>query len=334
MPKFLLTIFLSVFYFFGFGQPGVKPYDAVLTGYEYPYAVRHIKVSVQGYPLQMAYMDVKPASENGKVVLLLHGKNFCGAYWGRVAGELVKEGYRVVMPDQVGFGKSSKPEHIQYTFQLLASLTHDLLDSLGVGKVSVVGHSMGGMLATRFALMYPGQTEKLILEDPIGLEDWKMKVPYQSIEKWFAGEMSQSYEKIRQYQSENYYHNEWKPEYDQWATLQAGWTVGPDKKQVAWNAALTYDMIFTQPVVYEFDSIKASTLLVIGQLDRTALGKNLVPDSIKKTLGKYPLLGRLTASRIKRCKLVEIPGVGHIPHIEDYEKFITPLLIFLRDGQI
>ena len=92
-----------------------------------------------------------------------------------------KEGFRVIVPDQVGFGKSTKPKTFQYTFQQLALNTKTLLDSLGINKITVLGHSMGGMIAVRFALMYPETTEKLVLENPLGLEDWKLKVPYTPI---------------------------------------------------------------------------------------------------------------------------------------------------------
>ena len=126
-------------------------------------------------------MDVKPANYNGKNVMLLHGKNFNGAYWRTTIAALSKAGFRVIVPDQVGFGKSTKPKTFQYTFQQLALNTKTLLDSLGINKITVLGHSMGGMIAARFALMYPGLIEKLVLEDPLGLEDWKLKVPYTSI---------------------------------------------------------------------------------------------------------------------------------------------------------
>ena len=110
-------------------------------------------------------------------VLLLHGKNFNGYYWKGVIAALSSNGYRVVVPDQVGWGQSDKP-NIHYSFPLLAANTKKLLDTLGITKVHVVGHSMGGMLATRFALMYPATVDKLIYEDPIGLEDYKTFVPY------------------------------------------------------------------------------------------------------------------------------------------------------------
>jgi len=308
----------------------ITPYDAELAGYEYPFPVHSFTFTIQGQTLKMAYMDVQPLKPNGKVVLLLHGKNFCGAYWDSTAMELSNNGYRVIIPDQIGFGKSTKPPHLQYSFQLLAQNTKALLDSLKISKTAVLGHSMGGMLATRFTLMYPQATEKLILENPIGLEDWKVKVPYQSVDKWYQGELQQNYEKIKQYQLDNYYAGQWKPAYEKWAALQAGWTAGADYPRVAWNSALTYDMIFTQPVYYEFENIQVPTLLIIGQRDRTALGKASVPDEVKKTLGNYPVLGETISKRIPDAKLVPIPGVGHLPHIEAYPQFIKPLLEFLK----
>jgi pimeloyl-ACP methyl ester carboxylesterase len=179
--------------------------------------------------------------------------------------------------------------------------------------------------------MFPEIVEKLILENPIGLEDWKVKVPYIDIDKNYQFELNQSYEKIKNYQLENYYDGKWKPEYEKWARLLAGWTLSDDYPKIAWNAALTSDMVFTQPVCYEFENIKVPTLLIIGQRDRTAIGKNLVPDSIKNTMGNYPLLGKLTAQKIKNSELVELENIGHLPHIEAFEKFINPLLNFLNE---
>ena len=157
-------------------QPDLKWLDIELSNYSYPYPVKFIKLDVQQQKLSMAYMDVKPDNYNGRNILLFHGKNFNGAYWQTTIEALTREGYRVIVPDQVGFGKSSKPAHFHYTFQQLALNTKFLLDTLNVTKTTVLGHSMGGMLATRFALMFPGITKKLVLENPIGLEDWKLKI--------------------------------------------------------------------------------------------------------------------------------------------------------------
>ena len=278
--------------------------DINLSTVEYPYEVRFLKLQFQNHNLQMAYMDVRPSNPNSKNILLLHGKNFNGAYWQTTIQELVNNGFRVIVPDQVGFGKSSKHFHIQYSFQQLAWNTRVLLDSLGIEKTAVVGHSMGGMLATRFALMFPEVTEKLILENPIGLEDYKVLAPYSPIDAVYKNELAQTYDKIRQYQLTYYYDNQWKPEYDQWLNLLAGWTLNEDYPIIAWNAALTADMIFTQPVVYEFHLIKSPTLLIIGTRDRTAIGKALAPPEMQKTMGLYNKLGKKTQQKIPHSQLV------------------------------
>lgn len=333
MKCWFLLILLTNFLFANQARAQTEkltPLDPLLENYAYPFPVKFITLSVQQGTYKMAYMDLQPHQPNGKTVLLFHGKNFSGAYWKQTAEALQKAGYRVVMPDQLGFGKSSKPAHIQFSFQMLALNTKNLLDSLQVTKTAVLGHSMGGMLATRFALMFPQIAEKLILENPIGLEDWKAKVPYQSIEAAYKNELSQNYQKIKNYQQENYYHGQWKPEYDKWVTMLAGWTLHPEYERVAWNSALTYDMIFTQPVVYEFQNIKTPTLLIIGQLDRTALGKQQVPEEVRVTMGNYPRLGMDAKQKIAGSQLVELDNVGHLPHIEAFDRFIKPVLDFLN----
>ena len=133
----------------------VKPLDAMLSNYQYPYEVYFKDLKSQNQTLKMAYMDVKPKEANGKSVILLHGKNFTGAYWEQTANELAKRGYRVIIPDQIGFGKSSKPEFYEYSLQQLAYNTKSLLDSLNIKQANIIGHSMGGMIAMRFTLMYP-----------------------------------------------------------------------------------------------------------------------------------------------------------------------------------
>ncbi len=328
MKKILLLICLG--WISAYSQ-NLEPTGVRMENIAYPFPVKELPLIIQGQKVFMAYMDLQPDRHNGKTVLLLHGKNFSAIYWEQTANDLAKAGYRVVMPDQIGFGKSSKPE-LQYTFQLLAQNTKALLDALGVTRVAVLGHSMGGMLATRFALQYPEMTQKLILENPIGLEDWKTVVPYQSVDDWYASELTQDYQKMKAYQLEFYYGGNWKPEYEKWLAAPAGWTLHQNYPIVAKASALTYDMIFTQPVLYEFQNLKLPTLLIIGQRDRTALGKAKAPQAIQETLGNYPALGKLTAGRIPNAQLVALENVGHVPHIEAYDRFINPLLAFLQNN--
>jgi len=314
-----------------FGQNNLIPLDKDLSTVEYPYPVSFFGFHSQNQPMRMAYMDVKPANYNGKNIVLLHGKNFNGAYWQETISALAQKGYRVVVPDQVGFGKSTKPEHYQYSFHQLATNTKNLLDKLGLKKVSMLGHSMGGMLATRFALIFPETTEKLVLVNPIGLEDYQAQAAYQPIDEGYQNELKNTAESYKKYQLMFYYDNRWKPEYDRWLNLLAGWTLHPDYPLVAWNAALTSDMIFTQPVVHEFKNVKAPTLLIIGTRDRTAIGKDRAPKEIQPTMGLYNELGRKTQQQIPNAQLVELDDVGHLPHIEAFDRFVTPLLKFLGE---
>ncbi|MFT3919694.1 alpha/beta fold hydrolase [Cloacibacterium sp.] len=328
--KKILVLFFNLLIFMVLSQEKLKNLDATLSNYEYPFEVKYFNFKSQNQDLKMAYMDILPQKSNGKNVLLLHGKNFNGAYWKQTATELSKLGYRVIIPDQIGFGKSSKPSQYQYSFHQLAQNTKQILDELKIDKINVLGHSMGGMLATKFALMYPETTEKLILENPIGLEDYKTLTPYVSVDKMYQNELKQTAEDIKNYQLKFYYDNKWKPEYDEWMYLLAGWTVNKDYPLVAWNVALTYDMIFTQPVVYEFPKLKVPTLLIIGTRDRTALGKANASAEVQSKMGLYQNLGKETQKKIPNSQLVEIENIGHLPHIEAFDKFIKPLVEFLK----
>ena len=295
---------------------------------EYPYPTHHLHLIIENKPLQMAYMDVTSNKSNGKTIILFHGKNFNGYYWKNVISMLTEKGYRVIAPDQIGWGKSDRPD-LHYSFQMLAENNKALLDSLHIEKVTVLGHSMGEMLAVRFALMFPNITEKLILEDPIGLEDYKTFVPYKSLEELYQKEKSATYESYKKYQQG--YYPEWKLEYEQYVQAQAQDLQAKDFDAIAWNNTLTYQLIYTQPVVYELKYLKMSTHLIVGSVDRTIVGKNYLSDSIKNQHGNYPALAQREKEQIPNCKLIIIPGVGHIPHVQEPAKFREAVINFLSE---
>lgn len=304
-------------------------YDGELSGFEYAYPVERFEFNSQGQELQMAYLDVQPeeGSANGRTVVLMHGKNFCAGTWEDTIDALHGAGYRVIAPDQVGFCKSTKPEHYQFSFHQLAANTQALLEELDADEVTVMGHSMGGMLATRFALMYPERTEQLVMVNPIGLEDWKaLGVPYQSIDDGYQAELEKTAEGIRAYQESTYYVDTWEPEYDRWVEMLAGMYAGEDGERVAWNQALTSDMVFTQPVVHEFGELQMPTLLLIGEKDNTAIGKAQAPEDVQETLGRYDVLGEQAREAIPQATLVEFPELGHSPQIQEPERFHEELL--------
>lgn len=302
-------------------------YGAELEGFDYPHRVAYRAFRSQGEAVRMAYLDVRPAKPNGRSVVLLHGKNFCAATWQSAIAALSQAGYRVIAPDQIGFCKSSKPAHHQYSLHELAADTHALLASLGIERAAIVGHSMGGMLAVRYALMYPQASERLLLVNPIGLEDWKaLGVPWRSVDEAYARELKTTFATIKQYQQNVYYNGQWRPEYDRWVGMLAGLYAGPGRERVAWNQALTSEMVFTQPVVHEFAQLRVPTTLFIGQRDRTAINRDLASDELKAKLGLYPQLGRAAARAIAGAELVEFDDLGHSPQVEAPQRFNDALL--------
>jgi pimeloyl-ACP methyl ester carboxylesterase len=314
------------------GLATVPADDLQLENFPYPYEMHHVRLFSQQQELEMAYAEVQPKEkkELGTVVLL-HGKNFGGFYWKETADALSAAGFRVIIPDQIGFGKSAKPKAYQYSLHQLADNTNTLLQRLGHRKVHLVGHSMGGMIAVRHALMFPTEVLSLTLVNPLGLEDWKAKgVPHQSVDACYQQELKQTSESLRAYQTGNYFNGEWRDTYLGSIRMFEAFRASPDYPRIAWNQALTYDMIITQPICYEFFRLTVPTLLLIGQRDRTAPGRDLSPEDLQQALGDYPVLGKAAAAAIPKSKLIELEGLGHVPQLEDFPRFIEPLIAFLK----
>jgi pimeloyl-ACP methyl ester carboxylesterase len=296
-------------------------YDALLSSYQYDFKVNYFNIESQKQSLKMAYIYLKPTKENMPTVTLMHGKNFNADYWSPTARYLQSLGFGVLIPDQIGFGKSSKPTNYQYSFAALAHHTHALMDSLNLQKSIVVGHSMGGMLASRFALMYPNTTSKLILLNPIGLENYLHYVKYKDTNFFYQNELNKTPEGVKKYQQKNYYDGKWNATYSALTDFITGQIQGPDKEQIAWVNAKTYDMIFTQPVITEFKNLAVPVKLIIGTRDRTGPGRNWKKDGVNYELGRYDKLGKHAAALIPDAQLFELENLGHLPQVEDFERF-------------
>jgi pimeloyl-ACP methyl ester carboxylesterase len=227
-------------------------------------------------------------------------------------------GFRVVVPDQIGFGRSSKPI-IPYNFHDMAANTRKLLQSLGVLKAAVVGHSMGGMLTARFAASYPDLTERAVLYNPIGLTDPRYQTPWRTADDAYKATMAQGHDQLYQafYANIRRYFptpGAWKPEYEQYARILYAPTLSSEWPRLAMVRAIYQQMPYLDPVVYDWPKIKVKTLVLGGDKD----GED------------FPARAKHIADSIPGAQLVLIPNAGHVPHIEAPQTFNRELLKFLK----
>jgi len=304
-----------------------SPLDLRLSTLPYPHPTKEFKTSLQGQPASMIYMDVPAVGKQKGVVVLFHGKNFTSDYWEPTIKGLTAAGFRVIAPDQIGFGKSSKPD-VAYHFDDLAQNTQALLKSLGVSKTSVIANSMGGMVGIRFARLYPKTVQKLILENPLGLEDYSKDIPPQTNDNLLKLEMAQTETSYRRFLQS--YFPVWQPSFEQFVEVYVRIQKGSDYPAYAKTSVLTYQMIAEKPVVGDLPQLKMPVLLVIGQKDRTVFGRRFAPPEAVKSLGNFPELGRKAAQVIPNAKLVPLDNVGHIPHIEAPDIFVQTVVDFLN----
>jgi len=103
----------------------------------------------------------------GPVLLLLHGITNSSETWERVAARL-SERFTLIAPDLLGHGKSATPRG-DYSLGAHATGVRDILTSLGLERVTVVGHSLGGGIAMQFAYQFPERCERLVLVSSGGL---------------------------------------------------------------------------------------------------------------------------------------------------------------------
>lgn len=303
-----------------------SPLDLRLSTWPYPYPTKEFKTTLQGQSASMVYMDVPGMGKQKGVVVLFHGKNFSSDYWAPTIQGLTAAGYRVIAPDQIGFGKSSKPD-VAYHFDDLARNTQALLKSLGINKASVIANSMGGMVGIRFARLYPQTVQKLVLENPLGLEDYSKDIPPQTNDNLLKLEMAQTETSYHRFLQS--YFPVWQPSFEQFVEVYVRVQKGSDYPAYARTSVLTYQMIAEKPVVGDLPNLKMPVLLVIGQKDRTVFGRRFAPPEAVKSLGNFPELGKKAAQVIPNAKLVPLENVGHIPHIEVPDIFVQTVVDFL-----
>jgi len=331
MKRVMLSALLAVLplAFVHAAEPAPRePYGIGLEGFAYPYPVSMLPLLNDGEQVRMAYMDIPATTPNGRTVVLLHGRNFPSSYWAPVIRTLSEAGYRVVVPDQIGFGKSSKPA-ADLHFDTLARNTLALLDHLGIAKADIVAHSLGGMLGVRIARAYPDRIEHLLLAAPIGLEDYRLYVPPTPTEKILENEDKLTAEGYRK-QLETNYSLKLPPE-QVTPFIDARFNIKGSSEYPRWLRAFvnSAQLIYREPVAHEIPLLTQPVLFVMGEDDHNAPGRPNAPEALRPKMGQNAELAKGFAAKMPNARTEVIPSTGHLVFLEAQQKFDELMLAFL-----
>jgi pimeloyl-ACP methyl ester carboxylesterase len=309
----------------------LEPYGIALEGFAYPWSVSFMDVQAGPHAARLAYMDVAPTgAANGRAVLLFHGRNFPASYFEPLIRVLAQEGYRVIAPDQIEFGKSSKFDDVPVSFDMMATHMAALLDTLGLAHVDVIAHSMGNMAAVRFTRTFPARVDKLVMYGPVGLEDYRFYVPPVQRERLLKQESELS--------GSAYF----KQLYDTYGLtlpteqVQAFVDIRERMKGSAewprWVAAYiaSFYAMWGQPVVHELPLVDKQVLMMVGTRDHTAPGKAFAPPELRDRMGHVAERAAEVAKTMPHARVEMFEGVGHLIHLEAPGRFNAAVLAFLR----
>lgn len=286
------------------------PIAITMESVPYPEPVHLLDLTLFDEDVRLAYMDVEPSgTPNGRTVVLMHGFNFFGEYFDHQIDALTEAGFRVVVPDRIGFGRSSKPT-IPYSLSMMADNTRKLLDHLGVDRAAVVGHSMGGKVATRFAFLFPDRTTHLVLLNSIGLREPRPGGGWGDPDESYRRNLNRTYDDIR---GQRRYYVEWQPEYAKYMRIHYGWLQSSDWPRMAMVRTLL-GQANDESIVYDWPQISTKALVMGGAED----GEN------------YPEQVRNAAEQLQNAEVHLIPDIGHNAHFVVPDQVHEALIPFLE----
>jgi len=282
--RFGLILLLAVFVIpaFGQGQPPDKT------------------IAVFGQTIH--YWDVGV----GPVVVLVHGLGSKKEDWLPVIGPLSQK-YRLLVPDQIGFGRSDKPL-LDYSVQTYVDFLNELLRELRVEKASLVGESLGGWICGLYAAEITGgahliPVEKLVLVDAAGL---KQERPIPDLNPSSLAGMRALMQAV-------FYDTSWLNE-DALRKIFADKLATHDSYTV--HSLVNNPALASQRMDSQLANIKVPTLVLWGKQD------SLLPIAA----------GERYAAGIPGAKLVSFDKCGHVPSTEKTEEFLAAVNGFLGSG--
>jgi pimeloyl-ACP methyl ester carboxylesterase len=256
----------------------------------------------------------------GPLIVLLHGITSTSDVWLEAMGRLA-ERYTVVAPDLLGHGRSAKPRG-DYSLGAYASGGRDLLGVLGFERGTVVGHSLGGGIALQFAYQFPEYCERLVLVSSGGLgkevhlllraaalPGAELVLPL-IIRDWAIGAGSAVAGVLDRF----------------------GFSAGPDLAEAARGYASLADRGAREAFLHTLRAVVDLEGQRVSAADRLYLAERLPTLLIWGT--DDPIIpiehGRAARERIPESRLVEIPGSGHWPQLDDPDRFVAELTEFVE----
>lgn len=287
------------------------PVSINIESVPYPYPVHFLNRNLYGQDVRIAYMNVDPVGRpNGQTVVMLHGGSYYGWYWKDSIKALTNVGFRVITVDRLGWGRSSKPI-LPYSAALHASNTRAVLEHLGINQAAIVGHSMGGRLASHFAHIYPEVATHLIMVNPIGIGESTQGRPWrQATSGDTEPDMQQIYE--RNLGTEVRRVVNWKPEFLEHVRIRYGMALSSEYPRLNLVRALNNGN-FVEPISSFWPNIQTPTMLIGGTED----GPN------------WPERSQAAVDLLPNGENYLIPNVGHNPHLETPEILNRELIRFL-----
>jgi len=258
---------------------------------------------------------IEAGSPDAPPLVLLHGFLVNHSEFDDVLPALA-ERFHVIVPDLPGFGDSEKPSPSRYAYGIdaFAEAVADLIAAFGVGRASVIGHSMGGAIALTLAAHHAELVDRLVLVDPLSYPfplSLKARIPLFPIVGGIVFKQLYGRSLFRSYFRDDVFSRE--------ATLPLARIDlaydkfnGPAARESAF--AVMHAILDTRPVVARIGRVRAPTLVVWGRYDKifpVANAQRLVRD--------------ISGARL------EVLETGHSPHEERPREFVQKVVEFLDD---
>jgi pimeloyl-ACP methyl ester carboxylesterase len=281
----------------------------------------------QGIPLQETTLHGHRVgfrmAGDGPLIVLIHGITSTSEVWLDVMARLA-ERYTVVAPDLLGHGGSAKPRG-DYSLGAYASGARDLLGLLGFERGTVVGHSLGGGIALQFAYQFPEYCERLVLVSSGGLgtevhlmlraaalPGSELVLPLIA-PGWAIGAGTTVASFLERF----------------------GFKAGPDLAEAARGYASLADGKARSAFVHTLRAVVDLEGQRVSATDRLYLAERIPTLLIWGSAD--PIIpaqhGREAQERIPGSRLVEFPGTGHWPQLDDPDRFVAELSDFVESTQ-